>query len=56
MPGRLATLAIAALSGTLFGFGLTIAQMTDPQKIINFLDIAAIPQGNWDPRDRKSVV
>ena len=23
--------------------------MTDPQKVKDFLDIAAIPQGGWDP-------
>jgi uncharacterized protein len=39
----------AAVSGLLFGVGLSIARMTDPQKIWNFLDIAAIPSGGWDP-------
>ena len=39
----------AAASGILFGIGLSIARMTDPQKIWNFLDIAAIPSGGWDP-------
>ena len=36
---------IALLSGLLFGIGLIISQMVNPQKIINFLDIT----GNWDP-------
>ena len=36
---------IALVSGLLFGAGLLISQMADPQKIINFLDIT----GNWDP-------
>ncbi len=36
---------IAALAtGVLFGLGLGVAQMIDPNKIINFLDIA----GAWD--------
>jgi len=37
---------IAALAaGTLFGLGLSVAQMIDPAKVINFLDIF----GTWDP-------
>lgn len=36
---------IALLAGILFGCGLTISQMINPNKIINFLDIT----GNWDP-------
>jgi hypothetical protein len=42
-------LLIALLSGVLFGVGLTVAQMVDPNKILNFLDLAAIPSGGWDP-------
>jgi uncharacterized membrane protein YedE/YeeE len=38
-------IAMALISGILFGVGLTLAQMTNPNKVINFLDIA----GNWDP-------
>ena len=33
------------LAGALFGLGLAIAQMTNPLKVQNFLDIA----GAWDP-------
>jgi uncharacterized protein len=33
------------LIGVLFGFGLLISGMSNPQKILNFLDIT----GNWDP-------
>jgi uncharacterized membrane protein YedE/YeeE len=33
------------LSGLLFALGLGIAGMTQPQKVIDFLDIT----GNWDP-------
>ncbi|MFW1676953.1 DUF6691 family protein [Pontibacter sp. JAM-7] len=38
-------LVIALAAGTLFGFGLSVAQMIDPAKVLNFLDIT----GNWDP-------
>ena len=31
--------------GVLFGLGLIISGMSNPQKILNFLDIT----GNWDP-------
>ncbi|KAF1046282.1 DUF6691 family protein [Xylophilus sp.] len=34
----------ALLSGTVFGLGLSIAQMTDPRKVLGFLDVA----GAWD--------
>ena len=34
----------ALMTGILFGFGLGVAQMIDPNKIQNFLDIA----GAWD--------
>jgi uncharacterized protein len=38
--------ALAALiSGLLFGAGLAISQMTNPAKVLAFLDIA----GDWDP-------
>lgn len=37
---------LAALgSGLVFGLGLSLAQMTNPDKVLNFLDIA----GRWDP-------
>lgn len=35
----------ALLSGTLFGAGLSVSQMTNPAKVIGFLDIT----GSWDP-------
>lgn len=35
----------ALISGVLFGIGLAVAGMTQPQKVISFLDIA----GDWDP-------
>jgi hypothetical protein len=39
----------ALLSGLLFGAGLAVAGMTNPQKVLNFLDLAAIARGTWDP-------
>jgi len=36
---------IALLSGIIFGLGLSLSQMTNPNKVINFLDIT----GQWDP-------
>jgi hypothetical protein len=36
---------LAFLSGILFGIGLLVSGMTDPAKVIAFLDIA----GAWDP-------
>lgn len=44
-----AGLAIAGLSGLLFGFGLYFSQMVDPLKVLRFLDIGAMPVGLWDP-------
>lgn len=32
-------------AGLLFGTGLTISQMVNPEKVMSFLDIT----GNWDP-------
>lgn len=41
---------LAALgAGILFGLGLGISQMTHPEKIKDFLDLASIPSGGWDP-------
>ncbi len=39
----------AFISGLLFGAGLTVAQMTNPEKVLDFLDVAAIGKGGWDP-------
>lgn len=33
------------LIGVLFGFGLLVSGMSNPQKVLNFLDIT----GSWDP-------
>lgn len=39
------SLLVAALAGVLFGFGLDMARMTDPERVLGFLDVA----GRWDP-------
>jgi uncharacterized membrane protein YedE/YeeE len=36
---------VSLFSGALFGLGLSISGMVNPQKVIGFLDVA----GNWDP-------
>lgn len=36
---------VALLSGILFGAGLALAHMIDPNKVLNFLDVT----GHWDP-------
>ncbi|HSG90188.1 MAG TPA: DUF6691 family protein [Pseudomonadales bacterium] len=41
--------AAALAAGTLFGLGLAISQMVDPNKVLSFLDIGALPYGAWDP-------
>ena len=35
--------------GVAFGLGLVIAGMSNPAKVLNFLDIGAISSGGWDP-------
>ncbi|MFP7722251.1 YeeE/YedE family protein [Lysobacter sp. A3-1-A15] len=45
MSARTHPAAYALLSGALFGLGLAVSGMTDPDKVLNFLDIA----GRWDP-------
>ena len=37
--------AAASLAGLIFGFGLILAGMANPAKVLAFLDLA----GNWDP-------
>lgn len=36
---------VGLLTGLLFGFGLALAGMTQPEKVLGFLDVA----GQWDP-------
>lgn len=37
--------ASALIAGLLFGLGLAISQMVNPEKVLDFLDVA----GDWDP-------
>jgi uncharacterized membrane protein YedE/YeeE len=39
-------LSIGLFAGSLFAAGLVIAQMTDPSRVLGFLDAS----GHWDPR------
>jgi uncharacterized membrane protein YedE/YeeE len=42
--------ALASLfCGFVFGWGLFISGMIRPDKVLNFLDVLAIPSGKWDP-------
>lgn len=36
---------VSLASGLIFGVGLVVSQMVNPQKVLAFLDVA----GNWDP-------
>ena len=36
---------ISLTSGTIFGIGLVVSQMINPEKVLGFLDLF----GNWDP-------
>ena len=38
-------LFITAIAGFIFGLGLSISQMINPDRVLNFLDVS----GNWDP-------
>jgi uncharacterized membrane protein YedE/YeeE len=38
-------IAFAVAAGVLFGLGLAVSGMTNPDKVLNFLD----PAGQWDP-------
>ena len=37
------------LCGFVFGWGLFLSGMVRPDKVLNFLDVLAIPSGGWDP-------
>jgi len=38
-------LILALIAGTVFGFGLAVSQMINPDKVLGFLDVS----GEWDP-------
>jgi len=35
--------------GLIFGCGLLLSGMSDPAKVLNFLDLGGIVSGSWDP-------
>jgi uncharacterized protein len=35
--------------GMIFGLGLLVSGMSDPAKVLNFLDLGGIGAGTWDP-------
>ena len=35
--------------GLVFGLGLLLSGMSNPAKVLNFLDLGGIPAGIWDP-------
>ena len=41
-------LAVQFAIGLVFGLGLVVAGMSDPAKVLNFLDVAGIGTGMWD--------
>ncbi len=45
MSGSIKTTLAGLFAGSVFGLGLAIAQMTNPQKVLAFLDLF----GQWDP-------
>lgn len=45
MNNKLMVNLVALLSGLLFGFGLSLSEMVNPNRILGFLDFF----GNWDP-------
>ncbi|HEY5225301.1 MAG TPA: YeeE/YedE family protein [Methylovirgula sp.] len=45
----MAQIFLSLLCGLLFGSGLILSQMSNPAKVLNFLDIGGIASGTWDP-------
>ncbi|WP_024518008.1 DUF6691 family protein [Bradyrhizobium sp. Tv2a-2] len=37
------------LIGLIFGLGLLVSGMSNPAKVLNFLDFGAVTAGGWDP-------
>ena len=44
-PHRTSLLILSLAAGFLFAMGLSLSQMVNPAKVLNFLDVA----GDWDP-------
>ncbi len=43
------SIIIQFVIGMVFGLGLVVSGMSNPAKVLNFLDLAAIRTGSWDP-------
>jgi uncharacterized protein len=43
------SIIIQFVVGLVFGLGLVVSGMSNPAKVLNFLDLAAIRTGSWDP-------
>lgn len=43
------SIAIQFVIGLVFGLGLLLSGMSDPAKVLNFLDLGGIGAGTWDP-------
>jgi uncharacterized membrane protein YedE/YeeE len=43
------TILAALVCGLVFGFGLAISGMTQPTKVLGFLDVLGLASGTWDP-------
>lgn len=42
------TILVQFAIGLLFGLGLIVSGMSNPAKVLNFLDLGGIPAGTWD--------
>jgi uncharacterized protein len=40
---------VALVAGLIFAAGLTLGGMTDPKKVLGFLDVGGLGAGRWDP-------
>ncbi len=40
---------VALAGGVVFAVGLCLSGMTQPAKVLGFLDVSRIPSGGWDP-------
>ena len=43
------TILAALVCGVVFGFGLAISGMTQPNRVLGFLDVLGLASGRWDP-------
>jgi hypothetical protein len=43
------TILAALVCGLVFGFGLAISGMTQPTRVLGFLDVLGLASGRWDP-------